>query len=329
MGELHGSAPSPVQRLRVTSTDLDEATALLRSRYAEHHPSFHGSREGFAFGLAATAVAAPAGTVSVDGLRHSMRASALAEPLAAPTVVVPLRGRVRYACGRDEAGAGPTLCPTWDRFRVEWDDVELAVGSVDADGLARVASEIHGIEPDAVAFTGMTAISASRARYVHALLRHLEQILRSHDEVMASPLARAETFRQLAVGLLQVFPNTTHTADAPRSPGFHGPATVRRAVAFIDGHAHEDISLTEIARAARLGPRGLQSAFHRHLGTTPLTYLRKARMAGAHADLQAGDPTRGDTVGAIAARWGFANAGRFSVEYRQVYARSPRETLRS
>ena len=318
-----------MQRFRFASADLDEVTTLLRARYAEHSPSFHGSQERFAFGLAAAAVTTPAGTVNVDGLRHSLRASALVEPFAAPTVVVPLRGRLRHVCGREEAGSVPTLCPTWDRFRVEWDDVELAVGSVDADGLARVAAEIHGIELASVAFTGMTAISTSRARYVHALLRHLDQVLRGHDEVLASPLARAETFRQLAVGLLQVFPNTTHTADAPPDPGSSGPATVRRAIAFIDGHAHEDIGLTEIARAARLGPRGLQSAFHRHLGTTPLTYLRKARMAGAHAALQAGDPTRGDTVGAIAARWGFANAGRFSVEYRQVYARSPRETLRS
>ncbi|WP_372460725.1 helix-turn-helix domain-containing protein [Actinomycetospora endophytica] len=51
-------------------------------------------------------------------------------------------------------------------------------------------------------------------------------------------------------------------------------------------------------------------------------------MEGAHRDLEAADPTRGDTVGAIAARWGFAHPGRFAIDYRRSYGRSPGETLR-
>ena len=35
-----------------------------------------------------------------------------------------------------------------------------------------------------------------------------------------------------------------------------------------------------------------------------------------------------DTVAAVAARWGFANAGRFAVEYRRIYGCSPGEVLR-
>ncbi|MDQ4118039.1 MAG: helix-turn-helix domain-containing protein, partial [Actinomycetota bacterium] len=56
--------------------------------------------------------------------------------------------------------------------------------------------------------------------------------------------------------------------------------------------------------------------------------LRRARMARAHADLRAGDPTRGDTVATIAMRWGFSNPGRFAAEYREAYGTSPSETLR-
>lgn len=329
MLDTHDAARSPVARARFASTDLDETTEVLRARYVDHAPSFRAPREGFSFALTSAAVTASAGTVSVDALRHSLSASAWVEPLTVPTVVLPVRGRLRQVVGRDEAGDGPTLSPTWDRFWFEWEDIELAVGSVDPTGLAGVASEVVGREVPSVSFTGMAPISPGRARFMTALLGHLDRVLADGDEVMDAPLARAQTFRHLAVGLLEVFPNTTHTLDAARTAGSPGPATVRRAVAFVDAHAHEDISLTDIARAARIGVRGLQSAFHRHLDTTPLTYLRKARMSGAHADLQAGDPTRGDTVGAIAARWGFTNAGRFSVEYRQVYARPPRDTLRS
>jgi AraC-like DNA-binding protein len=66
---------------------------------------------------------------------------------------------------------------------------------------------------------------------------------------------------------------------------------------------------------------------HHPLGLTPGQYLRRVRLAGAHADLAAGDPTAGDTVAAIAARWGFTHPGRFAAAYRTAYGISPRRTL--
>lgn len=52
-------------------------------------------------------------------------------------------------------------------------------------------------------------------------------------------------------------------------------------------------------------------------------------MESAHRDLRAADPASGDTVAAIAARWGFLHAGRFSIGYRETYGCSPSDTLRS
>lgn len=103
---------------------------------------------------------------------------------------------------------------------------------------------------------------------------------------------------------------------------------MRRAVEFMDAHAHEDLGLTEIADAAQIGARSLQLTFRRHCDTTPLEYLRRVRLDNAHHDLQAADPTRGDRVETIAARWGFGHPGRFSVLYRQKYGRFPSATLR-
>ncbi len=51
-------------------------------------------------------------------------------------------------------------------------------------------------------------------------------------------------------------------------------------------------------------------------------------MRRAHEDLVAADPTRGDTVAAIADRWRFRHHGRFAVDYRAHYGVSPSETLR-
>lgn len=107
------------------------------------------------------------------------------------------------------------------------------------------------------------------------------------------------------------------------------PATVVRAVAFIDVHASRDITLIEIADAARLGTRALQLVFRTHYDSTPLEYLRHVRMARAHADLQQADPTLGATVGSVATRWMFTNPGRFAGQYRRRYGCSPGKTLRA
>ena len=105
------------------------------------------------------------------------------------------------------------------------------------------------------------------------------------------------------------------------------PPQLRRAVAFIQENAQNDIGLADIAAAVGVTPRSVQYMFRRHLGTTPLEYLRRLRLDRAHRDLQAADPSV-DTVTAIAGRWGFSHAGRFSIAYKQVYGIKPSRTLR-
>jgi len=82
-----------------------------------------------------------------------------------------------------------------------------------------------------------------------------------------------------------------------------------------------------IAEAVHVTPRAVQYMFRRHLELTPMQYLRELRMRHAHEELLAADRLR-ETVGAIAARWGFAHTGRFAVQYRQTYGQSPHQTLR-
>jgi transcriptional regulator GlxA family with amidase domain len=111
-------------------------------------------------------------------------------------------------------------------------------------------------------------------------------------------------------------------------PGGTCPPTLRRALAFIHDHADGDIGLSDIAAAADLTPRSVQYLFRRYLGATPLEYLRRIRLDHAHRDLQAADPSV-DTVNAIAGRWGFTHAGRFSIAYKQKFGTAPSATLRN
>ncbi|GAB1644699.1 AraC family transcriptional regulator [Krasilnikovia sp. MM14-A1259] len=121
-------------------------------------------------------------------------------------------------------------------------------------------------------------------------------------------------------------------AEHPDRDALHEPAEqcrpgpVRRAVEVIHADPARPFTLTTLARVARVSARALQHGFHEQIGTSPMSYLRSVRLAHAHDELRAADPTR-TGVRSVAHRWGFAHLGRFAAYYREVYGCAPSETL--
>jgi AraC-like DNA-binding protein len=209
-----------------------------------------------------------------------------------------------------------------------WQDLDLLTVVLDATAVEDHARQLLGAEAFRLEFTGTRPVSPVMARYWLNAVTHLHRDLLPHDQVMNNPLLRAEAVRSLTTALLHTFPSTfltTPTTDRPPPPS----GTIQRAMAFIDTHLEEDLTVAQIAAASRLSPRGLQAAFRRELDTTPMAYLHDARLESAHRDLQAGDPTTGATVAAIAARWRLPHRGRFAAAYRHRYGQDPATTLRS
>lgn len=193
---------------------------------------------------------------------------------------------------------------------------------------ARLAEELTGLPAADLRFDGAVAVSQQMRGHWAATVSYLHRQMLGGEEELP-PLVVAELLRLTAGTLLAVFPNTTMTAGRVPATGQAAPSVVRRAVAYADGHADQPLTVTEIAAAAGVGPRALQAAFRRHLGTTPMAYLRRVRLEYAHRDLRDADPTTGATVASVARRWGFADPDRFAAAYRLVYAQSPRRTLRT
>ena len=136
-------------------------------------------------------------------------------------------------------------------------------------------------------------------------------------------LIRATTLDPCVQMLISVFfPPDPHRPSEGRGAM---PAGVRRAMTFVDEHAREPITIADIADAARLSVRGLQSAMRRHLDTTPYEYLRMVRLNGVRGELRRPGPDT--TVASAAGGWGFAHLGRFAGDYRELFGESPRETL--
>ena len=147
------------------------------------------------------------------------------------------------------------------------------------------------------------------------------------DDVTATPLVLGNAARLLAAVTLSTFANTATVDAVPHDRNDHQPALIRRAVEYIESNAAADVAIADIADAIHVTPRAVQYMFRRHLGTTPTQYMRRVRLHHAHQDLVTADRVH-NTVAAIAAKWGFAHTGRFAVQYRQTYGRSPHSTLR-
>ncbi|MGW5316683.1 AraC family transcriptional regulator [Nocardia thailandica] len=190
--------------------------------------------------------------------------------------------------------------------------------------LDRVAASAGG---GPVRLSGHRPLSPAAGQRLRHVIGHLQQIA-ADPEAAACPLTAATATDYLAATVLATMPT-----DARREPHWidrHDahPETVRRAVAFLESHLGDPIAVTDIAAAAFVTPRALQLAFRRHLDITPREYLQRARLAAAHEQLRAAEPGDGQTVSAIAHRWGFTHPGRFATAYRRHYGRPPGETLR-
>lgn len=319
-----------VQREQFKTADPERAHEFLRQEYAEHSVRFSGSPEGFTFVHTETS----ARRFSLRRIRHSMASVAEVDSLGGMLIVQQiLGGRLEFDDGHDTVRASrsqPVLLPPSRPVRIEWDDLDVGFVTLDPAALARCVAGADGIDPAGLEFISMEPVSAQMGRHWQSVVRHVARDVLPNAEAIASPLICGQTERLLAATLLATFPNTALDAlmDVTASATVVEPTALRRAVAFIDAHAGEDIGIAEIADAARIGRRGLQRAFRHYRDTTPMEYLRRVRLDHAHRELQAADPARGDTVIAVATRWGFTHAGRFSVVYHEAYGCSPSQTLR-
>jgi AraC-like DNA-binding protein len=111
---------------------------------------------------------------------------------------------------------------------------------------------------------------------------------------------------------------------APAEPG--RPEAVRTAMDIIEAGPHLPLTTSALAMQCHVSVRTLQEGFHRHLGMSPMAYVRVVRLRRAHRDLRSADPSHG-TVASIARRWGFTHLGRFAAAHKTMYGETPLQAL--
>jgi AraC-like DNA-binding protein len=316
----------PIIRDATDSRDFDEVRDLISRRYVDHMPRLAGNGRDFAFRSRMIS----AGGLVIDRPRYHARMDFRTEPFRTLLTSSVLSGRYSVAdrSRHGQAAAGDViLYPPGAALDLVLDRSDQYVCQIPMEAVDRVVSRL-GVRPVDFRFDGVTPISTATGRRWADTVVYLIRILAVPGGTGIHSLMLTSLIETVAATAVTVFPNTTMTLSYVAGAQPSTPAAVRRAVAHVEAHATDPITVEDIATAAGVGVRALQAGFRRYLDTTPMGYLFRIRLDHAHRALQAADPSV-DTVAAIAHRWGFTHLGRFSVRYRSAFGHSPSETLRS
>ncbi|WP_350278010.1 AraC family transcriptional regulator [Kribbella sp. HUAS MG21] len=319
--------PGGVQRGSVRSSGLEATMELLNRVYPSRVRLVGRHRDNGSLALST----ADCRGVGADRCRMEMRFDALTDPWTDLTAIWLVKGRLGLGDrnGEHTLMAGDSfLYSIKDVMQFRAQPLELVVVRVAQEDVARVAARHFGVVPADLWPTAGRPVSRAMNTHWQILTGSVRKALAVAPSVAEHPLIAGQLLEYVAASMLTVFPNATMQLSHVPSPGAVGTATLRRAVAYVDAHAGEPITVEDIASAAGTSSRALQYAFRRHLACTPREYLRRVRLERAHRDLQDADPSRGDTVAAVALRWGFTSTGWFGRHYRAAYGRAPGETLR-
>jgi AraC-like DNA-binding protein len=312
-------------RIEFTATDSDRVIDYLNQAYRTSL-RVTGVRSGTLFRHCRT----DAGSFAIDDLQLPLELGVRQAPLESLVILNLEAGKFERECGGVTEqfltgdvfiDADPTLPATLRML-----DVRARTVMLDLAVLAQVAATAPTRTPGPIRFTGYQPVSPAAADNWRNTIDYLREVL-VNTEAAAQPLIRGNAARLLAASALTTFPNTAVTDPSAQDRTDATNATARRAVTFIEQHAHADISLVDIAAAAHVSIRALQLAFRRHLDTTPMAYLRAVRMDRVHHELLAAQPGNGVTITEIANRWGFHNHSRFANRYRHTYGHYPHRTL--
>jgi AraC-like DNA-binding protein len=320
-----------IERAGLVSRDMDAIVAMVREQYADHRPQFRYTDPARARASLRTATAGPltTGRMCWQGIEYRVSDAHADGRLLG---VVAAGGSGKVSLGRDElhfTRGDVFLDPPFQRYSAVLRDCGFEVVQIPWSAAAEVAAEHTGLPAASLRFESMSPVSGQAAVQWSQTVTFCAQQLLNTDATEVSNILVQELTRMTAAVLLGAFPNTIMTSSYLPGPGWVPSSAARHAAEFIETHASQPLTLSQIAAASGVTARALQYAFRRHYGTTPTGYLRQVRLDRAHQELRTADPAAGLTVQAVARRWGWSDSSKFTVAYQQQYGQVPSRTLRT
>lgn len=245
---------------------------------------------------------------------------------------IPLAGAAAIRNGADRYASTPMAAAVLNPHRettMIWEErTQQLLVQVDRDALQEHLSQlIGGQASQPLTFHGPMDLTQGTGQGLAQLILHLVgEIDAERSQFGKAGLMNRQIENTIMTGLIEALPNNYSDLLGLRG-GTARPRHLRRAEEFIEAHLDQPLTVEEIARAAGCTTRSLQNAFRKFRDTTPLRFLRDARLTRVHQDLLAGNPDA--SVTDVATRWGFTHLGRFSQVYKERFGESPQTTLRA
>lgn len=309
------------------TTDPGRTEAFLAAAFGIN-TKINGDRENYRFWLARLC----SGPLQFSTVDHQATSDLLVDPLPTDIAIVRVQRGVRADLNSDRRlGPGDlsVYAQPGEQSHTQVRSARYSCVLVPMQAAADAARNHPDEDLGPLRFASLRPTDPVAARRWAQAVDYVTASLRADPDGMRQPLLSGAATRLLAATLLATFPNTWTTEPRREDRTDATPTTLARAIAYIEANADIDISIVDIARAAFVTVRAVQLAFRRNLDTTPMGYLRRVRLDRAHKQLRAASPQDGTTVSRVAARWGFANLGRFTALYRRTYGQLPSQTLRN
>jgi AraC-like DNA-binding protein len=319
----------PVQAAPVHyhASSADETNALFDWSYCPLVVRPRRAANGFSFDLTVVQL----GPLMVGDLAYGVDVSTGLGYLDAYQLNLPLAGQVQARQHGTETAAGPG-----------WATLFRPTGAVDqpliSGGCHQIATKIDAVALE-VALAELLGhpiqgplriplgndLTTDAGRGLVRLLRFLHAELDNRTGLIHQPLVASRLWSCVLTGVL-LATDHQYRAELAGSATPSRPRHVKRAIDSMEADPGRPLTVHDLARTAGVSVRALQEGFHQHIGMSPMTYLRRLRLARAHDDLRRPDGAR--TVTEIAHRWGFVHLGRFADAYRAQYGHPPSQTLR-
>jgi AraC-like DNA-binding protein len=311
-----------------------DASAIAASVYHEHLLTILGGHRALTVGLDAASLGpVTLGPITLGWLLFDTEIRVDAEPDSdAYQVNLVSAGQLRAYCGTDQMVATST------RGMIFRPDMPSGFEGCRTPGqMLAIKIERHALEDELrqllhrpvtrpIAFELALDLSGRAAADWNRLVCTVATGLFDPESLFRQPIMTVPLVHAVLSGLLLSADHDLRAQlDAPARS--IGSITVRRADEYIDEHAHEPLTVGQVASSVGVSIRALQQGFKRSLGATPHQIIQYTRLERAHHDLLNAS-TDEATVAGIGAKWGFPHAGRFAALYYARYNAYPSTTLR-
>ncbi|MBR9883791.1 MAG: AraC family transcriptional regulator [Oceanospirillales bacterium] len=311
--------------LVVDSDDADEVKDKVGQSFKPHQFELLRSPEDLHSRLHQFAL----GKLSLHRLKYGGEVSVDPDKLEDFFLVqMPLAGSAEVSCDSDtiltSAQTGVIISPT-QRLRMRYHpDCDQLMLRIDRAELEQLCSRYLG-HPLKQPLTFSNTFDWRGLPAWHYALEYIIRIQKEAPESLHERLILQQLEELLIATLLSQQPHN-YSDQLAQDGRALAPRHVKRVEEYIDAHAHETLTPSQLAEIAGVSLRTLYSGFHEFRQTGPMEYLRSVRLQRVRENLLAPDNTLSVTEAAM--KWGFSHMGRFSQAYQQLYGEKPSETLR-